>query len=404
MSGQVAEGQAAQAEGQAPQKAGFTKLLFANVLYWSAVATYTPFMSAHFTNQGFDAGQVGTLLGIMPLCALLIQPLWTAVADRLGRKRVLLSLCAVSACLAPLYYLARGFVQTVLVTIAFSAFFQALLPLCDSLVVEDAAREGLEFSRVRMGGTIGYAVVVLVLGQLLDVAPAIQFVVVSAGLVVFGLHFSRVPETPRPTSPSPRAGRASGRGLLTIFDTPQIVLVLLLAFVSYTGLAFHSAFLGKYCVELGYGQGLVGVVSATSAMSEVPILLVSDRLVRRFGVLPLLKFACVAMAVRLVLVGSGVVPLMVGAQLLQSVSYMTVYYSTVTYIQQHAVPGAEARAQGVLVAVQAGLATVVANFLGGIVCDAVGTAMGYLVAAAVTLAAGLAVALVSGRTAHAATA
>ncbi len=388
-------------EGRASQEAGFTRLLFANVLYWVAVATYTPFMSAYFTNQGFDAGQVGTLLGIMPLCALLIQPLWTAVADRLGRKRVLLGLCAVSACLAPLYYLAQGFAQVMLVTIAFSAFFQALLPLCDSLVVEDAAREGLEFSRIRMGGTVGYAVVVLVLGQLLDAAPSIQFAAVSAGLVVFGLHFSRVPEATRPVTPSRQAGRASGGGLLAIFDTRDVVLVLLLAFVSYTGLAFHSAFLGKYCVELGYGQGLVGVLSAVSAMSEVPILLVSDRLVRRFGVLPLLKLACVAMAARLVLVGTGVVPLMVAAQLLQSVSYMTVYYATVTFVSRHARPGAEARAQGVLVAVQAGLATVVANFAGGIICDAVGTSTGYVVAAAVTLAAVLVIALVSGRTARA---
>ena len=44
-----------------------------------------------------------------------------------------------------------------LLLLAFSAFFSGLLPLSDSLVIELADRSGLDFSRIRMGGTIGYA-------------------------------------------------------------------------------------------------------------------------------------------------------------------------------------------------------------------------------------------------------
>lgn len=78
--------------------------------------------------------------------------------------------------------------------VAFSAFFSGLLPLSDSLVIELADRSGLDFSRIRMGGTIGYAIVVLIVGRLLDMAPQIQFAVVSAALVVFAAHMWRLPE------------------------------------------------------------------------------------------------------------------------------------------------------------------------------------------------------------------
>ena len=87
----------------------------------------------------------------------------------------------------------------------------------------------------------------------------------------------------------------------------------------------------------------MGVLSAVSAASEIPILLVSSKLVRRFGEMNLLIFSCFMAALRLVLVGTGIVPVMVCGQLLQSVSYMTVYYSCVTYIANHTYEDCRAR-------------------------------------------------------------
>ena len=64
--------------------------------------------------------------------------------------------------------------------------------------------------------------------------------------------------------------------VLGIFTTSEIYYVLAFAFVSQMGLGFSGSFLGRYVVELGFGQGLVGVLSAVSALSEVPILLFAD--------------------------------------------------------------------------------------------------------------------------------
>ena len=129
-----------------------------------ALMMYSPFLSAHYTSLGLSAAQTGILLAATPVCALAIQPLWSTIADKLGRRRaVIVILCLAAAVLAPLYYLASTFVP----------FFWGLLPLSDSLVIELADRSGLDFSRIRMGGTIGYAIVVLIVGRLLDMAPQI---------------------------------------------------------------------------------------------------------------------------------------------------------------------------------------------------------------------------------------
>ena len=48
----------------------------------------------------------------------------------------------------------------------YAAFSTALLPLCDALVIEAAKREGRIFPRIRMAGTVSYAVAVVLIGTL----------------------------------------------------------------------------------------------------------------------------------------------------------------------------------------------------------------------------------------------
>lgn len=109
--------------------ASMTSLFFANVLYWVCAGVYSPFLSAHYTSLGLSAAQTGILLAATPVCALAIQPLWSTIADKLGRRRaVIVILCLAAAVLAPLYYLASTFVPVLLVTFAFSAFFSGSCP------------------------------------------------------------------------------------------------------------------------------------------------------------------------------------------------------------------------------------------------------------------------------------
>ena len=129
-------------------------------------------------------------------------------------------------------------------------------------------------------------------------------------------------------------------------------------------------------------------------MSEVSILLVSSRLIIRFGELSLLMLSGFMAALRLLLVGTGIVPLMIVGQLLQSVSYMTVYYSCVTYIASHVRPGCEARGQSVFAVVQSGLSVVIANVAGGFACDALGIQNSFYAFALLTVAVNAAVCVV----------
>lgn len=371
-------------------------LLAANIAYWMLAGAYTPFLSAYFTAIGLSATQTGALLTIQPLAVIFIQPLWARLSDRTGKRKLVLSfLVAASAVSVLLYYLGIRFATVLFATVVFSLFFSALLPLCDALVIDGCSTHGVEFARVRMGGTLGYAFVVFVAGSFLDVNPSAQFALVAVLCVIFLITVFLLPvarsfemgaqNAVQDDDSNDMSDEPDKHSVLGIFTTSEIYYVLAFAFVSQMGLGFSGSFLGRYVVELGFGQGLVGVLSAVSALSEVPILLFAGPIVRRFGEMRLLIASCFFMVLRIVLIGVGVVPTMVIGQLMQSVTYMTVYYSCTRYVASHVLPGRQSQGQSVLVMVQSGMAMLMANLAGGVIGDAFGMQMFFYLSALLVL-------------------
>ena len=383
-------------------------LLFANVSYWMCAGAYTPFLSAYFTSIGLSATEIGVLLTISPIAIICIQPFWARLSDATGKPKIVLGLIAAAASVAALgYYSGHTFTSVMLAAIVFETFYSALLPLCDALVIRGCGDYGVEFAYVRMGGTLGYAFIVFVVGAYLDRAPQAQFALLSCLVAVFlvsVLLLPRVKDHTRKDNSCSHEGDATedlesvdepaativrfhcDQRVLGIFNTYEVLFVLAFAFVSQMGIGFAGNFLGRYAMELGYGQGFVGVLNAVSALSELPILFFAHKIVERFGVMSLLAFACVMTVARLVLIGTGLVPAMIAGQLLQSVTYMTVYYCCTRYAAEAALPGRFTQGQSVLVLVQSGLAVVVANLSGGIIGDMFGMRTLYLLSAALVLA------------------
>ena len=88
------------------------------------------------------------------------------------------------------------------------------------------------------------------------------------------------------------------------------------------------------------------------------------------------------MSLRLCLTGMGLVPAMISAQLLQSVTYMTTYICCTQYISKHVRAGKMSQGQSALAIVQSGLAAVASNLFGGMLVDAVGTRQAFFAVAA----------------------
>ena len=379
------------------------RLFLINVSFWVACGSCAPFLSAYYKRIGLSFTQIGVLLAIGPIFAIFIQPLWAMLSDRTGKRKlllILLALCTAGAYL--LYYLGASFAVCLLAVLIVSLFSLALLPLCDALVIDRANAYGFPFARIRIGGTLGYAVMVFGAGMFLEKFDGAQFAVASVAYLLFAgavmlLPQGRVREEAAPArkeaaparkeaAPARKKAASAKRKAVpareSIFDTSEILFVLALALIESLGLGFCGSFTGSYAVELGFGSSLIGVLSCISALSEVPILLFAGKLMDRFGEIPLLIFSGIMMSLRLCLTGMGLVPAMISAQLLQSVTYMTTYICCTQYISKHVRAGKMSQGQSALAIVQSGLAAVASNLFGGMLVDAVGTRQAFFAVAA----------------------
>lgn len=365
------------------------RLFLINVSFWVACGSCAPFISAYYKRIGLSFTQIGVLLAIGPIFAIFIQPLWAMLSDRTGKRKlllILLALCTAGAYL--LYYLGASFAVCLLAVLVVSLFSLALLPLCDALVIDRANAYGFPFARIRIGGTLGYAAMVFGAGMFLEKFDGAQFAVASVAYLLFAGAVMLLPQggAREEAAPARREAAPARKKAVpareSIFDTSEILFVLALALIESLGLGFCGSFMGSYAVELGFGSSLIGVLSCISALSEVPILLFAGKLVDRFGEIPLLIFSGVMMSLRLFLTGMGLVPAMISAQLLQSVTYMTTYICCTQYISKHVRAGKMSQGQSALAIVQSGLAAVASNLFGGMLVDAVGTRQAFFAVAA----------------------
>lgn len=110
-------------------------------------------------NAGLSGPQIGSIFAVMPLVAILSQPLWGIAADRTGmRSRVLLLLCVGTATGNLAIAAADGFPALLLATAFLALFSRALIPLSLSVSIPALADHAHAFGRVRALGTIGFGV------------------------------------------------------------------------------------------------------------------------------------------------------------------------------------------------------------------------------------------------------
>lgn len=267
-------------------------------------------------------------------------------------------------------------------TVVVTSFTTAVIPLSDAILIARSLKEGYSYSIIRLGGTLGYAVMTICAGMYLKTRPQMQFVFAFFAYMILFCFCIGLKEE--------RNGQIVINEVVQeneqnrIFKNRDVYIVLGLAFVSQMGLSFYTGFIGPYILEKGYTQSTIGVINSISALSEVPVLFYINRMLRKHGTIKILFLSCFLMGIRILLpIRSGIIGIVL-AQLLQGVTYMTMYYSCAVYISTCVYEKYQTKGQSILNVVQLGLGAIVGNLVGGKLIRLLGYEKGYLLMAGIT--------------------
>ena len=162
-------------------------------VYFGSLGIFYPYFSLYLReNAGLTGTEVGLILAISPFIGMMAQPFWGHLADRTGARSRILALLTLGTALGYLgLALVAGFYPIALATAALALVGTAILPMMTSVslaILRDAGRHA--FGRVRVWGTVGYFILILVFPWLLATLPAsVDRVAPSASSPALGLMF-----------------------------------------------------------------------------------------------------------------------------------------------------------------------------------------------------------------------
>jgi PPP family 3-phenylpropionic acid transporter len=361
--------------------------------YFGSLGIFFPYFSLYLReNAGLSGTHLGIILAVSPLVGMIAQPLWGQVADRTGaRSRVLGFLTLGTAAGYAALWLAQGF-WPILIAVAALAFVgTAVFPLMNSVSLAILRDEGRHaFGRVRVWGTIGYFIVILVFPWFLrlhqpsgavDYAahgisqpglglmfPITAVLVLVAAVIAFFL--------PQKGAIALRAGRNDWRELMRNR-----------AFLRFLVFALSAHFLmhGPMWLFPLFVRSRGGDLDMIRAMwilmltFEIPLVLLTGSGLKRLGARGLLAIGVLAGGLRWTLSAVLTDPMLLFAvQMLHGVTVVGLNLGSPLYLDTVAPERLRSTAQGILSMVGAGVAGIASNTAAGWLIDRGGTDTLYL--------------------------
>ena len=329
------------------------------------------YMSLFYTGLRFTSGQIGAINAAVALASMAFQPVWGTLGDRVKDRRLLLgALAAASAASVFAYRWFVGFVPLLLLACAFACFYTSLQPMGDSIILKELDRRGRPFGPLRLAGGMAFALAGVAFGRLLDAPGRALTVPVYAAALCLLTALSTL------ALPRVAGGQSAGRRMRFSELFRQRELMALLAFMApvQITMGYFYTFFSPHFVSLEGGTAArLGLCYFISACSEVPFLLMSDKLFDRWGAWRLMYLSAATLALRWLLLGlSGSVYVVMASQVLHGWGFIVMSVCMAKYVSR-SVPGElQASGQMLLAVVSFGVARAFGNLAGGLLAGGLG--------------------------------
>ncbi|MFZ8885998.1 MAG: MFS transporter [Steroidobacteraceae bacterium] len=263
--------------------------------YFAAVGVFVPYWPPFLASIGFDPLQIGLLMGVFAGLRVFAPPLFAHVVDRSGRRLEWLRRAAEVSCLCALLMgWLHGFWAVALTLALFSAAWNSITSIYDAHVLDNLEDASADYGRLRLWGSIGFIVAVVVVGELVERVALAAVPWALAALIVVTRLSLRAGRNGEPVGP----GRDGLPGVRSALADPRVWSFLLAAFLMLVSHGAYYNFFTIYLEQLGYSATATGLLWAWAVIAEIAVFMVARPLLQRFPLRFLMVTALAATALR----------------------------------------------------------------------------------------------------------
>lgn len=306
------------------------------VLFYAGQSIVNTYMNLYLNSIGLSKMMIGTIVAVSTFLATLMQPVMGYVSDEAKSKnRVLAGLYLAVVVLSLMFYINTGYWYLIVISALFYIFFNPIAGLQDNLTLEFLAgnqdRETRwDYGKIRVGGTIGYCIMVLITGFVFHDQYSQMFIGISLFLVPCAILVVRLP-----LIEGHRKGKQ--KTSVRILFRDRFLLNMYVVYIVFSiGLSYFYNFYSIYFVKALHARSSkVGILMFVCAITEVPMLFMIEKIKKKMEIRGLFLLAGFVTAMRWVLLSYVTNPnAAIAVNLLHGAGYTSISYCMVTYIAE----------------------------------------------------------------------
>jgi len=327
----------------------------------------TTYAGKFYGEIGLSNSQISLISAFPAFVALFAQPMWGSISDRVKFKRNVLTVALLGA--AAFAFLVQPVVKWYLPLLAvltiINTFTLPILPVGNAISIEYTKETGHDFGPVRMMGTVGYQIIILVAGFFFTTTLNGLYNVYGVLLIIAALTTRLLP---------PVQGYQHGKEKISFtvfFKDKSLLLLFGLVFLAQLCSQFYLAFFSKHLGDLGVSNATTGIITMLSVSLEVPFLFFGDKLMKKMSIWRWMWIGLIINAVRFLGLSVVKTPALIVTFGILSVGLMACFeFFPAIYLNKAVQKELRGTVQNTYTLVAFGISRIVGTLIGGQIAQA----------------------------------
>ncbi len=312
------------------------------------IGLYIPFFPVWLDSRGLSPQEISLVLAVSLFAKLFTSPMIAAFADRVGNRRMVMTVLAAGSTLTAMsLFLASGFFTILIIVGILTIFSNPLLPLTESVAMGGARARGVDYGRIRLWGSLSFIAANLIGGYLL----ARYGVVAGLPLIVGAYLLTFFTTLGLPAPGGRRENTLNFSGIFSgfrILARADILVFLLLAAILQSSHAVYYLFSTLAWTAQGMSTLTVGALWAIGVVAEIILFNWSRPILTRLGTHGLMTVSALAVILRWALTSlEPSVTWLFPIQLLHGITFGAAHLAAINFIADRVRPDLAATAQTV---------------------------------------------------------
>jgi len=310
----------------------FLGLWASGFCYFAALGFVIPFLPLLLQMSHLTYAEIGIIYMIGSVFPILLQTVWGTLADKIGRRIIIILATIAVAVVSGLYPHASNFIQFLLLALLWYSFLAGAMTVTPALAMDIAgsATVGKRFGRYRISGSIGWIASTAISGLVAESLGIRTIFYLAAILYLLSAVFIQISIKDQPM----RKNEADAHGNLRSFvRNKNFVIFLATIFMANISVITFSSFLSLYIKKLGGSDALIGWAFSLAAVTEIPCMLYLGALSDKIGRKPILVVALFSYPLQLFLYTVVSQPyLILPIQLLHGLTFGVLYVASIAFV------------------------------------------------------------------------